>query len=70
VWQAVERLCKGIRDEQAEGREGENWTMRKCIFALRFMGWPSSQRQSPGAVGGLAAREVGCRQRCLRALAD
>ena len=24
VWQALERLCKGIRDEQAEEREGES----------------------------------------------
>jgi hypothetical protein len=24
VWQALERLCKGIRDKQAEGREGED----------------------------------------------
>jgi hypothetical protein len=29
VWQALERLCKGIRDEQAEGREGENWSIVK-----------------------------------------
>jgi hypothetical protein len=29
VWQALERLCKGIRDEQAEGREGENWSVAK-----------------------------------------
>jgi hypothetical protein len=29
VWQALERLCKGIRDEQAEGREGENWSIAK-----------------------------------------
>jgi hypothetical protein len=27
VWQALERLCKGIRDEQAEGCEGENWLL-------------------------------------------
>ena len=26
VWQALERLCKGIRDEQAKGREGEDWS--------------------------------------------
>jgi hypothetical protein len=32
VWQALERLCKGIRDEQAEGREGEDWSVAKrCI---------------------------------------
>ena len=29
VWQALERLCKGIGDEQAEGREGENWSIAK-----------------------------------------
>jgi hypothetical protein len=29
VWQALERLCKGIRDEQAEGREGEDWSVAK-----------------------------------------
>ena len=29
VWQALERLCKGIRDEQAEGRAGENWSIAK-----------------------------------------
>jgi hypothetical protein len=29
VWQVLERLCKGIRDEQAEGREGENWSIAK-----------------------------------------
>ena len=29
VWQALERLSKGIRDEQAEGREGENWSIAK-----------------------------------------
>jgi len=29
VWQAVERRCKGIRDEQAEGREGEDWSVAK-----------------------------------------
>jgi hypothetical protein len=29
VWQALERLCKGIRDEQAEGREGEDWSIAK-----------------------------------------
>jgi hypothetical protein len=29
VWQALERLRKGIRDEQAEGREGENWSIAK-----------------------------------------
>ena len=26
---ALERLCKGIRDEQADGREGENWSIAK-----------------------------------------
>jgi hypothetical protein len=29
VWQALERLCKGIRDEQAEGRDGEDWSIAK-----------------------------------------
>jgi hypothetical protein len=29
VWQALERLCQGIRDEQAEGRQGENWSLAK-----------------------------------------
>jgi hypothetical protein len=29
AWQALERLRKGIRDEQAEGREGENWSIAK-----------------------------------------
>ena len=29
VWQALERLCKGIRDEQAKGRKGENWSIAK-----------------------------------------
>ena len=29
VWQALEWLCKAIRDEQAEGREGENWSVAK-----------------------------------------
>ena len=29
VWQGLERLCKGIRDEQAEGREGEDWSVAK-----------------------------------------
>jgi hypothetical protein len=29
VWQALEQLCKGIRDEQAEGREGEDWSVAK-----------------------------------------
>ena len=29
VWQALERLCKGIRDEQAKGREGEDWSVAK-----------------------------------------
>ena len=29
VWQALERLCKGIRDEQAKGREGEDWRVAK-----------------------------------------
>ena len=27
VWQPLERLCKGIRDEQAKGRKGENWSI-------------------------------------------
>ena len=35
VWQALERLCKGIRDEQAEGREGENWSVAKGY--IRFV---------------------------------
>jgi hypothetical protein len=29
VWQALERLCKCIRDEQAEVREGEDWSVAK-----------------------------------------
>ena len=29
VWQALERLCKRIRDEQAKGREGEDWSVAK-----------------------------------------
>ena len=29
VWQALERLCKGIRDEQTEVREGEDWSVAK-----------------------------------------
>jgi hypothetical protein len=29
VWQALERLRKAIRDEQAEGREGESWSIAK-----------------------------------------
>jgi hypothetical protein len=29
VWQALERLCKGIRDEHDKGREGENWSIAK-----------------------------------------
>ena len=29
VWQALERLRQGIRDEQAEGREGEDWSVSK-----------------------------------------
>ena len=29
VWQALERLCKGIRNEQAKGREGEDWSVAK-----------------------------------------
>jgi hypothetical protein len=29
VWQALERLCKGIREEQAKGRKGENWSIAK-----------------------------------------
>ena len=29
VWQALKRLCKGIRDEQAKGREGEDWSVAK-----------------------------------------
>jgi hypothetical protein len=29
VWQALERLCKGIRDEQAKGRKGKNWSIAK-----------------------------------------
>ena len=29
VWQALERLCKGIRDEQAKGREDEDWSVAK-----------------------------------------
>ena len=27
VWQALERLRQGIRDEQVKGREGENWSI-------------------------------------------
>jgi hypothetical protein len=29
VWQALERLRQSIRDEQAKGREGENWSIAK-----------------------------------------
>ena len=29
VWQALERLRQGIRDEQAKGREGKNWSIAK-----------------------------------------
>jgi len=29
VWQALERLRQGIRDEQAKGREGEDWSVAK-----------------------------------------
>jgi len=29
VWYALEWLSKNIRDEQAEGREGENWSVAK-----------------------------------------
>ena len=32
VWQALERLCKGIRDEQAKGREGEDWSVAKSYI--------------------------------------
>ena len=35
VWQALERLCKGIRDEQAKGREGEDWSVAKGY--IRFV---------------------------------
>jgi len=29
VWHAMERLCKSIRDEEAEWRPGENWSVAK-----------------------------------------
>jgi hypothetical protein len=29
VWQALERLCRAVHDEQAEGREGEDWSVAK-----------------------------------------
>jgi hypothetical protein len=32
VWQALERLGKGIHDEHAEGREGENWSTAKAYI--------------------------------------
>jgi hypothetical protein len=35
VWQTLERLRKGIHDEQAERREGENWSIAKaCIRSV------------------------------------
>jgi hypothetical protein len=38
VWQALERLCKGIRDEQAEGREGEDWNVAKRYIRSALQG--------------------------------
>jgi hypothetical protein len=38
VWQALERLCKGIRDEQAEGREGEDWSVAKRYIRSALQG--------------------------------
>jgi len=29
VWHALERLCKNISDEQAERRDGEDWSVAK-----------------------------------------
>jgi len=29
VWRALERLCKNISDEQAERRDGEDWSVAK-----------------------------------------
>jgi hypothetical protein len=40
VWQALERLCKGIRDEQAEGREGEDWNVAKRYIRSALQGLP------------------------------
>jgi hypothetical protein len=37
VWQALERLCKGIR-EQAEGREGEDWSVAKRYIRSALQG--------------------------------
>jgi hypothetical protein len=38
VWQALERLCKVIRDEQAEGREGEDWSAAKRYIRSALQG--------------------------------
>jgi hypothetical protein len=38
VWQALERLCKGVRDEQAEGREGEDWSVAKRYIRSALQG--------------------------------
>jgi hypothetical protein len=38
VWQALERLCKSIRDEQAEGREGEDWSVAKRYIRSALQG--------------------------------
>jgi hypothetical protein len=40
VWQALERLCKGIRDEQAEGREGKDWNVAKRYIRSALQGLP------------------------------
>ena len=38
VWQALEQLCKGIRNEQAEGREGEDWSVAKRYIRSALQG--------------------------------
>jgi hypothetical protein len=34
VWQALERLCKGIRDEQAEGARGRELEHSERVYSL------------------------------------
>jgi hypothetical protein len=59
VWQALERLCKGIRDEQAEGREGENWSIakgyiRSVLYGLAWRTAPRIRSLSVKATGHAA----------------
>jgi hypothetical protein len=63
VWQALERLRKAIRDEQAEGREGRELEHNERVHSLR-PSWTGLGSRATGSPWPVSKRVNSSKAKC------